>query len=75
LRPWAENQKRFHLDSRRVSIAGITDHPDASWMSQVARHATLELEELGYLQGCRYFCGVAMPSSALNSRRPWRQGV
>jgi hypothetical protein len=52
LRPWAENQKRFHLDSRRVSIAGITDHPDASWMSQVARNATLE--ELGYLHGCRY---------------------
>jgi putative transposase len=42
----------FHLDSRRVSIAGITDHPDANWMSQVARNATLE--ELGYLHGCRY---------------------
>jgi putative transposase len=42
----------IHLDSRRVSIAGITDHPDASWMSQVARNATLE--ELGYLHGCRY---------------------
>src|SRR5207249_4985384 len=23
----------IHLDSRRVSIAGITDHPDACWMS------------------------------------------
>jgi putative transposase len=42
----------IHLDSRRVSIAGITEHPDASWMSQVARNATLE--ELGYLNGCRY---------------------
>jgi hypothetical protein len=35
-----------------VLIAEITDHPDASWMSQVARNA--RLEELGYLHGCRY---------------------
>jgi putative transposase len=42
----------FRPDSRRVSIAGITDHPGANWMSQVARNATLE--ELGYLHGCRY---------------------
>ena len=25
----------IHLGSRRVSISGITDHPDSSWMSQV----------------------------------------
>src|SRR5260370_1309191 len=37
---------------RRVSIAGITDRPDACWMRQVARNATFE--ELGYLSGCRY---------------------
>ena len=42
----------IHLGSRRVSIAGISDHPDASWMSQVARHATFE--ELGCLHGCHY---------------------
>jgi putative transposase len=45
----------IHLGSRRVSmvsIAGITDHSDASWMSQVAHNATLE--ELGCLHGCRY---------------------
>jgi len=42
----------LHLESRRVSIAGITDHPDACWMRQAARNATLE--ELGYLNGCRY---------------------
>jgi putative transposase len=42
----------IHLDSRRVSIAGITDRQDARWMSQVARNAALE--ELGYLNGCRY---------------------
>jgi putative transposase len=42
----------IHLDSRRVSIAGITDHPDVYWMRQVARNATCE--GLGYLNGCRY---------------------
>ena len=29
----------IHLDSRRVSIAGITDHPDACWMRQARRSA------------------------------------
>ena len=42
----------IHLDSRRVSIAGITDHPDACWMRQIARNATFE--QLGYLNNCRY---------------------
>jgi putative transposase len=42
----------IHLESRRISIAGITEHPDARWMCQVARNATLE--GLGYLNGCRY---------------------
>ena len=63
----------IHLSSRRVSIAGITDHPDASWTSQVARNTTLE--ELGYLHGCRYVLQDRDASSALNSGRPWRQGV
>jgi hypothetical protein len=39
-------------DFIRVSSAGITDRPDASWISQVARNATLE--ELGYLNDRRY---------------------
>jgi putative transposase len=42
----------IHLDSRRVSIAGITNHPDAVWMEQMGRNATLE--QLGCLQSCRY---------------------
>ena len=32
----------LHLDSRRVSIAGIPDHPELCWMEQMARNATLE---------------------------------
>src|SRR5262249_47138930 len=42
----------IHLDSRRVTIAGITAHPDQSWMQQIARNATLE--HWGYLNPCRY---------------------
>ena len=42
----------IELESRRVWIGGITRHPDAGWMQQVARNATLE--STGYLKGCRY---------------------
>ena len=42
----------IELESRRVWIGGITRHPDACWMQQVARNATLE--GTGYLKGCRY---------------------
>jgi len=42
----------IHLANRWVSIAGITDHPDAMAMEQMARNATLE--ELGSLHPCRY---------------------
>jgi hypothetical protein len=40
------------LESRRVWLGGITQHPDACWMQQVARQATME--DSGYLNGCRY---------------------
>ena len=46
----------IHLGNRRVSIAGITDHPDAMTMEQMARDATLE--ELGCLHPCRYLLQV-----------------
>ena len=42
----------IHLQSQRVSIAGITDRPDACWMRQAARNATFE--GMGHLNGCRY---------------------
>ena len=42
----------IELDSRRVWLGGITRHPDACWMEQVARNATME--GTGYLNGCRY---------------------
>lgn len=42
----------IHLESRRVEIAGITEHPNERWMMQVARNVTME--EWGFLQNCRY---------------------
>src|SRR6516162_11086507 len=42
----------IHLDSRRVSLAGITDHPEACWMRQMACNATFD--GIGQLNGCRY---------------------
>ena len=42
----------IHLESRRVDIAGITDHPNEQWMQQMARNATME--GCGALRYCRY---------------------
>jgi putative transposase len=42
----------IEASSRRVSLGGITRHPDSSWMEQVARNATMQ--DTGYLNGCRY---------------------
>jgi putative transposase len=42
----------IHLESRRVSLAGITRHPDEPWMQQMARNATDE--GWGYLDQRRY---------------------
>jgi putative transposase len=32
----------IHLGSRRVQVAGVTPHPNAAWMVQVARNMTME---------------------------------
>jgi len=40
------------VTNRRVSLGGITRHPDSCWMEQVARNATMQ--DTGYLNGCRY---------------------
>ena len=42
----------IEIGTRRVSLGGITRHPDSCWMEQVARNATME--GTGYLKGCRY---------------------
>ena len=40
------------IGSREVHIAGVTPHPDESWMKQVARNVTMA--ESGFLRGQRH---------------------
>ena len=49
----------IHLESRRVSLAGITRHPDQAWMQQMARNATGDSWNSGDTH-----CTIATPSSA-----------
>jgi len=42
----------LHLGSRKVSVAGMTPHPNEAWMVQVARNATME--EWGFLSPGQY---------------------
>ena len=42
----------LHLGSRRVHVAGVTPHPNAAWMVQVARNVTME--EWGFLAPDQY---------------------
>ena len=42
----------IHLESRRISLAGLTRHPTTEWMLQMARNATDESS--GFLRGQRY---------------------
>ena len=42
----------IHLESRRVEVAGMTPHPNESWMKQIARNVTMD--EWGFLENCKY---------------------
>lgn len=42
----------LHLETRRIEIAGITQHPKERWMMQMARNLTME--GWGFLNNCRY---------------------
>jgi transposase InsO family protein len=42
----------IHLETRRIEVAGITQHPHESWMKQMARNVTMD--EWGFIQGCEY---------------------
>jgi hypothetical protein len=52
----------LHLGSRRVSLAGITRHPDQAWMQQMARNATGDT--WGFLEQRGTHCMIATRSSA-----------
>src|SRR5215831_4431486 len=66
----------IHLESRRVSLAGITRHPDQAWMQQMARNATGET--WGFLNQPRYalhdrdtkFCSVFRATLAAGRIKP-----
>jgi len=42
----------IHIGSRKIHIAGVTDHPDEIWMKQMARNVTMAA--IGFLSNCRY---------------------
>src|SRR5437764_5994110 len=42
----------LHLETRRVTLAGITRHPTETWMTQMARNAVDE--PAGAVGRCRY---------------------
>jgi len=42
----------IHLETRRIHIAGITPHPEASWMKQQARNFSMVLDDTGL--PCKY---------------------
>lgn len=42
----------INIASRSVHVAGITPHPDDSWMTQIARNSTAVDD--GFLRGKRY---------------------
>jgi transposase InsO family protein len=42
----------LHVGSRRVYIAGMTPHPNASWMTQIARNETMDM--WGFLKPGQY---------------------
>ena len=42
----------IHIETRKVVIAGITQHPDECWMQQMARNVTMD--GWGFLRNCRY---------------------
>ena len=42
----------LHLETRRVTVAGVTRHPTMEWMEQIARNAVDE--DSGYLRQIKY---------------------
>jgi len=42
----------IHLESRKVEVSGITSHPNAAWMKQIARNVTMD--DWGFLDHCSY---------------------
>jgi putative transposase len=41
-----------HLESRKVEVSGITQHPNERWMNQIARN--MATDKWGFLDNCNY---------------------
>jgi putative transposase len=63
----------LHLESRRVSVAGITRHPDQEWMEQIARSATQDTR--GYLHAVVMFFTIVTRSFVLRFGRHWHRAA
>jgi hypothetical protein len=59
----------IHLESRRVSLAGITRHPDELWMQQMA--ATRATKDGDISISVATCCTIAIQNSAHRSGRHW----
>jgi hypothetical protein len=63
----------LHLETRRVSLPGITRHPTEEWMTQMAATRwTRNLDICVHIATC---CTTAIPSSAPTFGRPWQPEV
>jgi putative transposase len=62
----------IHLESRRVSVAGITRHPDQEWMEQIA--ARPRRPGATFIHAVM-FCMIATRNSAHRFGRRWRMAV
>jgi hypothetical protein len=60
----------LHLESRRVSLAGITRHPTETWMEQMARNSIDEARVI--FVNIDMCCTTWTPSSAPRSEPCWQ---
>ncbi len=61
----------IHLESRRVSLAGLTKHPTAEWMIQMARNAPTRVPDSSV--ACATFFMIGIQNSALRFWMSCRQ--
>jgi len=62
----------IHIETRKVVIAGITQHPDERWMRQMARNVTMD--EWGFLKNSGYLIYDRDTNTRNCSRHSWKQG-
>jgi hypothetical protein len=63
----------LHLESRRVTVAGITRHPEQEWMEQIGRSATQDIWAI-FIRVVM-FCTIVIRSSVPRFERRWHRVV